>query len=182
MKTLIPRFFDKLLTLSGVILLLIPLFVLIGVVMSKLGVTSLVTFDASYPFIGQQITFNTIYDLQWYLFAAAAMFSSAAVLMCDKHVRVDFFYQGFSQRTRHLVNIVGTLAFTLPFFGYLLPAAWRFAYRSYHINEKSAGDGLNAVWVVKMLLPLGIGLMLLAAVILLIQSLFKLFARSQSNG
>lgn len=182
MKTLIPRFFDKLLTLSGIILLLIPFFVLVGVIMSKLGVTSLATFDTSYPLLGQKITFNTIYDFQWYLFAAAAMFSSAAVLMCDKHVRVDFFYQGFSEKARCLVNIVGTLVFTLPFFGYLLPAAWRFAYRSYNINEKSAGDGLNAVWVVKMLLPLGVALMLLAAVILLIQSLFKIFSRSQSNG
>jgi TRAP-type mannitol/chloroaromatic compound transport system permease small subunit len=49
----------------------------------------------------------------WY--AGLFLFASAYTLIEDGHVRVDVFYSGFDQRTRGLVNAVGSLVLGLPF-------------------------------------------------------------------
>jgi TRAP-type mannitol/chloroaromatic compound transport system permease small subunit len=49
----------------------------------------------------------------WY--AGLFLFASAYTLVEDGHVRVDVFYSGFDQRTRGLVNAVGSVVLGLPF-------------------------------------------------------------------
>jgi TRAP-type mannitol/chloroaromatic compound transport system permease small subunit len=49
----------------------------------------------------------------WY--AGLFLFASAYTLIEEGHVRVDVFYSGFSQRTRGLVNAVGSVVLGLPF-------------------------------------------------------------------
>lgn len=49
----------------------------------------------------------------WY--AGLFLFSSAYTLIEEGHVRVDVLYSGFDQRTRGLVNAVGSLVLGLPF-------------------------------------------------------------------
>ena len=49
----------------------------------------------------------------WY--AGLFLFASAYTLIEEGHVRVDVFYSGFDQRTRGLVNAVGSLVLGLPF-------------------------------------------------------------------
>lgn len=49
----------------------------------------------------------------WY--AGLFLFASAYTLVEEGHVRVDVFYSGFDQRTRGLVNAVGSVVLGLPF-------------------------------------------------------------------
>jgi len=49
----------------------------------------------------------------WY--AGLFLFASAYTLVEEGHVRVDVFYSGFNQRTRGLVNAVGSVVLGLPF-------------------------------------------------------------------
>lgn len=49
----------------------------------------------------------------WY--AGLFLFSSAYTLIEEGHVRVDVLYSGFSQRTKGLVNAVGSVVLGLPF-------------------------------------------------------------------
>jgi TRAP-type mannitol/chloroaromatic compound transport system permease small subunit len=49
----------------------------------------------------------------WY--AGLFLFSSAYTLIEEGHVRVDVFYSGFNQRTRGLVNAIGSVVLGLPF-------------------------------------------------------------------
>jgi TRAP-type mannitol/chloroaromatic compound transport system permease small subunit len=49
----------------------------------------------------------------WY--AGLFLFSSAYTLIEEGHVRVDVLYSGFNQRTRGLVNAVGSVVLGLPF-------------------------------------------------------------------
>jgi TRAP-type mannitol/chloroaromatic compound transport system permease small subunit len=49
----------------------------------------------------------------WY--AGLFLFASAYTLIEEGHVRVDVFYSGFNQRTRGLVNAVGSVVMGLPF-------------------------------------------------------------------
>lgn len=49
----------------------------------------------------------------WY--AGLFLFASAYTLIEEGHVRVDVFYSGFDQRTRGLVNAIGSVVLGLPF-------------------------------------------------------------------
>lgn len=53
-------------------------------------------------------------DLVRFWYAALFLFASAHTLKEEGHVRVDVIYAGFSERTKALVNTVGTVCFGIP--------------------------------------------------------------------
>lgn len=48
---------------------------------------------------------NGFSELQWYLFATVYLLAAGYTLLKDQHVRVDFFWRGFSVRTRCLIDL-----------------------------------------------------------------------------
>ncbi len=107
-----------------------------------------------------------IQELEWHLFAAIFLLAGAYTLRHDAHVRVDMLYRSrfVSARGRRLIDIAGTLLFTLPFSVLVVWAALPFVSDAFVHGEMSPDPGgLPWRWAAKALIPLGFGLICLQA-------------------
>jgi TRAP-type mannitol/chloroaromatic compound transport system permease small subunit len=165
--------------LSGIAAASCPLLVAAvvgGVVASVLRVEAIARFAEPVPLLGRAITQNSLIDLQWHLCALMATLTIPALVLSDRHVRVDFLYERFSPRVRALVDLFGHVALTLPFIALALLPAWSFMARAYLAGEGSVDGGLADRFVVKALLPLGIALLGLAVVVDIVRRVMVLFS------
>lgn len=102
-------------------------------------------------------------ELQWYLYGTGVMFGMSYAQAKDSHVRVDLFYNNFGARTRHLIEITGILILLLPFLSLIFYHSLDFVYDSFRTMESSAAPaGLPYRWIIKAVIPLSIGLLVLA--------------------
>ncbi len=146
----------------AVLLIALMLCVVLQVACSFFDINPLISFGQSVMFLGKGITLNSLLDLQWHLFALICLVPSGAVLIRDGHVRVDFIYAQLRPGTRRGIDGAGHVIFALPFFVMSLPAAWDFAMRAYRSGEGSRNGGLDDLWLIKLVLPFGLGLLALA--------------------
>lgn len=102
---------------------------------------------------------NALADLQWMLFSAVFLLGAAWALSTDSHVRVDVLYGRLSARRRALVDLVGTVGLLIPFCALLLWATWPAVVQSVAIREGALDPGGLPRWPVRMLVPLGLGLL-----------------------
>lgn len=166
------RWCERILGFSGLCLLAIAFIIGAGVLMNLLGLSRLVDFERSYWLVGSSITFNSLMGLQVLLFSMAIMLAIPPVLLLDRHVRVDVLHGWLSRRGQRLLELVGHLVFALPFFGFLLGPACRFVERAFMTGERSVDGGLNDLYVIKAMLPLGI-MMFLAVLLITIIALLR---------
>ncbi len=104
---------------------------------------------------------NAWLEIQWYLFGGIVLFGAAETLRRNEHVRVDLLYSGRSDRTKLLLDIGGILLFLLPFTIIMAWLCWPVAWRSLVTQEGSTSAGGLLRWPVKMILPVGFGLLAL---------------------
>ena len=104
-------------------------------------------------------------ELEWHLFSAMFLLGIAYTLNEDAHVRVDVFYDGFSGKTKALINIVGIVLFLIPFSLLVVHFADDFVYESFQLGERS-GDpgGLPYRWLIKSVIPLSFMFLILSGV------------------
>ncbi len=117
--------------------------------------------------------FNTtavwLLDLEWHLFAAVFLLGAAYTLAEDKHVRVDVFYNNYSEKKKAWINIIGTIALLIPWATLILIKSFHYAMNSWYIREGSAEpDGLAARYIIKFVI-------VVAFFLLLIQSIATLY-------
>ena len=120
-------------------------------------------------------------ELEWHLFALIFLLGAGYALKHDKHVRVDLFYANFSEKGKALVNFLGTLIFLIPWCAIIIYASSKYAHNSWLINEGSPDNGLPARYLIKSAITLGMGLLLLQAIALLINSLSTLLGSSSKD-
>ena len=108
------------------------------------------------------VSSNAWLELQWYLFGAIFLLASGYTFLKNEHVRVDVVSQMFSRRTQIIIEIIGLLFFLLPAFGLVLWLSVPFFYKSFVFLEQSSNTGGLIRWPVKLLLPVGFSLLLLA--------------------
>jgi TRAP-type mannitol/chloroaromatic compound transport system permease small subunit len=83
------------------------------------------------------------------------MLGAAYTLKNEGHVRVDIFYQKFSQRKKAFVNLFGSLFLLLPVCIFIFVISFDYVAVSWQIMEKSSeAGGLPLVYVSKSLLLL----------------------------
>jgi len=104
---------------------------------------------------------NAWLELQWYLFAAMVMLGAPFVLNVNGHVRVDIFYGHAQTRTRVWIDLLGLVFFLLPVMTAIMVMSWPFFVESYLGNEMSGNAGGLLRWPVKLVIPIGFGLMVL---------------------
>lgn len=106
-------------------------------------------------------------ELEWHLFDAVFLLSIAYVLQIDKHVRIDIFYEHYSEKKRKIVNLLTHIVFVIPFSLLVVYFSIDFVILSF-IQDESSSDpgGLTYRFLVKSLL-------ILSFVLLLIESLFQ---------
>ncbi|MCB2099855.1 MAG: TRAP transporter small permease subunit [Rhodobacterales bacterium] len=165
---------SPLLTLFAGLVIVLMLAIVAQVVCSQLDINPLATFERALPVLGKAVTLNSLLDLQWHLLAIVALLPAGLVWWHDKHVRVDFIYLRLSTGGRRWVDLVGTLVFTVPFLALGLPAAWDFTRRAFVSGEGSRSGGLNDLFLIKAVLPLGLAVLAAVVVVDLIRILWSL--------
>lgn len=127
----------------------------------------LVVYDATSRYL-----FHTgsiaLQELEWHLFDVVILLGIAYTLSEDRHVRVDIFYDQFSDKVRAIINIVSVVLFIFPISVLIIYVGFDFVALSYvQLESSSNPGGLEYRFIVKSLMPLSF-------VFLLLQSLSAL--------
>lgn len=117
------------------------------------------------------VSSNAWLELQWYLFGAVFLLAGGYTLYKNEHVRVDVLSQRFSKKTRIWVEIMGVLLFILPTCIVMFWLSWPIFLDSFISQEQSSNAGGLIRWPAKLLIPVGFGLFILAALSHLIKCL-----------
>lgn len=107
---------------------------------------------------------NSFLEAQWYMFAVMAMFGAAYTLKVNEHVRVDLLYGSVSERTRTWIDLLGGLFCLVPFCVVMIYVTWPWFLESWRNNEISTNAGGLVRWPVKLVTPVGVGLVLLQGI------------------
>ncbi len=129
--------------------------------------------------VAARYLFNTtsagMVELEWHLFSFIFLLGAAYALRHDRHVRVDVFYQNFSEKKKAWINLMGCLLFLIPFCLVTIDASWKFTMNAFRIQEGSPDPGgLPARYIVKAAIPVGFSLLLLQALSLTFKSILTL--------
>lgn len=88
-----------------------------------------------------------------YMHAMVFMLGAAYTLQRNGHVRVDIFYQHFSERNKALVDALGSLFLLLPTCVFITWSCWSYVLSSWQVLESSAEPGgIPAVYLLKTLI------------------------------
>lgn len=110
------------------------------------------------------VSSNAWLELQWYLFGAIFLLAAGYTFLKNEHVRVDVLAQRFSRRTQVKIEVFGVVLFLLPACLLVFWLSLPFFYESLVLKEHSSNTGGLMRWPVKLLIPLGFGLLILAGV------------------
>lgn len=114
--------------------------------------------------------------------ALVFMGASAWVLQRNGHVRVDIFYQSFSQQRKALVDSLGTLLFLLPVCLFLGWASWDYVSNSWATLEGSSeSGGLKFVYLQKSIILVLVISLVLQGISDLIKFFFILTGRQPAQ-
>lgn len=130
--------------------------VLIGAynaVVRKLGLT-----------MGWNLSSNAYIELQWYLFSLVFLLGTAYTLRRGAHVRVDVLYGRLGRRGRAWINLVGAVAFLIPFCVFVLWVSWPAVRNSWAVREVSSDPGGLPRYPIKTVILIAFALLLLQSV------------------
>lgn len=102
---------------------------------------------------------NAWLELQWYLFAVTVMLGTAMVLRLNEHVRVDVLYGRANGIRRAKIDLFGMIFFLMPATLLMTWMSWPWFVDAYIHNEMSSNAGGLIRWPIKLLMPLGFGLL-----------------------
>jgi len=107
---------------------------------------------------------NAWLEIQWYLFSAVFLLAAGYTLKHNGHVRIDIFYGRLGAKGQAVIDLIGGLFFLLPMAGLLAWLAWPMFMDAWTTHEMSPDAGGLLRWPVKLLLPVGFGLLALQGV------------------
>src|SRR6056297_1908710 len=103
-------------------------------------------------------------ELQWHLYAFGFMVGLSYTLVHDQHVRVDVLAERWSKRRRAWIEIAVMIILVVQFAAVILYDSIDFIEFSMRLNERSRSPGgLPYRWILKSVIPLAMGLLILAA-------------------
>ncbi|MEM7068691.1 MAG: TRAP transporter small permease subunit [Pseudomonadota bacterium] len=134
-----------------------------------------------FQFIQQMVLNSPLYDyisptklqeLEWHLHAVIFLLAFGYGYFCNTHVRVDLLREKMHPRRQAAIELIGLIAFALPYLLIMGFYTWEFASSSFAQGEGSdALTGLPHRWVIKSFLLIGICLMLMAVISIAIRLL-----------
>jgi len=105
------------------------------------------------------------FDLSYLMYGGLFFMTGAYTLSRGGHVRADMFYRLWSDRTQAVVELSLYLLFFFPGILALVIAGWGYGIGSTVISEVSVNSPAGMpIWPLKMLIPVGGGLMVLQGV------------------
>lgn len=123
------------------------------------------------------VSSNAWLELQWYLFGAIFLLAAGYTFLRNEHVRVDVLAQRFRRKTKVYIEIFGVIFFLLPACALVFWLSVPYFYKSFVLFEQSSNTGGLIRWPVKLLIPVGFGLLILAGISHLIKSVGFLMGR-----
>ena len=136
------------------------------------------------------VLFRYAFNLGWialqesmlYFHGIVFMLGAAFTLKADGHVRVDIFYQKFSDVQKAWVNLLGTLLLLLPVCFTIFILSFDYVLASWSILEKSGeAGGLPLVYLNKTLLLLIASTLILQGIAEIGRNILVLKAAKQGN-
>jgi TRAP-type mannitol/chloroaromatic compound transport system permease small subunit len=113
------------------------------------------------------------FDVTYMLYGTIFMLGCAYALHKGAHIRTDFFYENWSDRTRGMVDSISYIVFFFPSIIMLLAASGSEAWYAFTINETSEQTPWRPIlWPFKAVVPLTCVLLLLQGVSELIKSFY----------
>jgi len=122
---------------------------------------------------------NAWLELQWYMFGAMFLLSAGYTLLKNEHVRVDILSSRLSRRKQIWIEVFGVLFFMLPACVLILVLSWPVFTESWLTGEQSSNSGGLVRWPVKLLIPVGFALLVLAGISHLIKCVGFLLGRCE---
>lgn len=107
---------------------------------------------------------NVLSESIWYMFGGMVMLGGAWTLKVNEHVRVDLLYGAVSERTRTWIDLLGGLFFLLPLCILLIYFTWPWFMQAWTQNIMSNASGGLPRWPVRLMLPLGFGVLMLQGI------------------
>ena len=124
----------------------------------------LVTYDAMmrYLFSAGSIALQ---EVEWHLYDIVFLLGISYALKHDKHVRVDIFYERYSEEARILIQIFSMLFLVIPFSALMIHNAWDMMMQSYLQHEISSDPGgLTHRYLIKGMIVVSFGLLIMQAI------------------
>jgi len=107
-----------------------------------------------------------------YIFGTMFLLMIPDALRVDRHVRVDTFYQGFTQGRRRWVDAIGIVVFLGTFSVFLISVSWNYVVASWIAREASSEPlGLPGVYLFKTMIIVAFALLVLQALAILARCL-----------
>ena len=123
----------------------------------------LIVYDATRRYLFHEGSV-ALQELEWHLFDVVIMLGIAYAMHRGAHVRVDIFYDRFSQKTKHIVDLATMLFFVLPVSALIIYVSYDYVLMSLTQMEASSDPGgLPYRYLVKALIPLAFALLILQA-------------------
>jgi len=117
----------------------------------------------------------SLYELEWHMFAVIFMVGSSLTLQKDEHVRVDVFYNKFSDKGKNIINLIGNIIFLLPFSLIIFYTSIPFVEDSFRILESSPDPGgLQFRFLIKSIIPISFLLLAIQGVLNVFKNLKNL--------
>lgn len=115
-------------------------------------------------------------ELEWYLLVPLTLIGMSYALRHGEHVRVDVLFAQFSDRNKHLVDVISAVLAML-FSLFVMWLSIGFVAQSWSIGEGSSNPGgIGALYLMKAMIPLGFALLFLQALSQGIRSVIALGA------
>lgn len=122
-------------------------------------------------------------ELEWHLFAVVFLLGTPYAMQRDGHVRVDIFYDSWTEQRKAIINLLGAIIFVIPFVALVTYYGLDFSIDSFQMGEGS-GDpgGLPFRWVIKSLIPFSFILMGVAGVGMMTKAILVLKGQDNYEG
>jgi TRAP-type mannitol/chloroaromatic compound transport system permease small subunit len=109
-------------------------------------------------------------ELEWWLLVPLTMIGMSYALRHGEHVRVDVLFANFSDRAKDFINVVSAVL-AMIFSALVVWLSIAFVWQSWVIGEGSPNPGgLNALYIIKGMIPLGFALLFLQSLAQAIQA------------
>ena len=98
-------------------------------------------------------------ELEWHLMSPICLFGMSYALRHGEHVRVDVLFASYSQRNKHLVEIISALV-SMAISLIIIKLSWAYVMQSWSIGEGTANPGgISGRYILKGLIPVGFALL-----------------------
>jgi len=121
-------------------------------------------------------TSTRIQEMEWHLHGALFLMCLGYAYTKDAHVRIELVRDRLNNRMRGWLELLGCIAFLIPYCWLISRMSWKYMEASYRIGEVSAAmTGLSHRWVIKAFLPAGFILLGMAGIAIFLKCVVYLF-------